>query len=337
MEIIKSCINIINYDENKIEEREIDINFNRYIEELVKHFKSNKSTRHYKSLSLKTEVVSSILEITKNQNKFDELNKNISHRLLKKEIEVQKKISNMGVNIQKGSLIQALLIDDAGLYMYVIAKVEHEEFVDDKDYSFKSGFSKDKQKIWKTCIFESISHNVEFIDSRVFLNNEAKYWTDSFLELEELRNDEINTTCAFKSIDAFLKREVKKHSKGDYFILKNSLLGELRKKELIDYPEMIKNLITNYKPENDNIDICNLKTALLELPKTHNFDNQFNAAPDKLKKTSEEIFKINDNIELKIKGHIDFEKIEMNRDTDGRMYVKIETDNEDLINIFNLK
>ena len=337
MEIIKSCINIINYDENKIEERKIDTNFNNYIEELVKHFKSNKSTRHYKSQSLKTEVVNSILEITKNQDKFDKLNKNISHRLLKKEIEVQKKISNMGVNIQKGSLIQALLKNDAGLYMYVIAKVEHEEFVDDKDYNFKSGFSKDKQKIWKTCIFESISHNVEFIDSKVFLNNEAKYWTDSFLELEELRNDEINTTCAFKSIDAFLKREVKKHSEGDYFILKNSLLGELRKRELIDYPEMITNLLTNYTPESDNININNLITSLLKLPETHNFDNQFTAIPDKFKKTSEEIFTINDNIELKIKGYIDRNKIKIQRGTDGRMYVSIETDNKKLIDVFDSK
>lgn len=154
MEIVRSCINIINYEQNKIEERDIGESFNDYIEELVSYFKSNCSTRGYKSRSLNTEVVSSVLGIVKNQDEFNNLNKNISRRLLEEEIKVQEKISNMGVNIQKGSLIQAVLIDDIGEYMYVIAKVEHEEFVDDKDYSFKSGFSKDKQKIWKTCIFE---------------------------------------------------------------------------------------------------------------------------------------------------------------------------------------
>ena len=335
MEIVRSCINIINYEQNKIEERDIDESFNDYIEELVSYFKSNCSTRGYKSRSLNTEVVSSVLGIVKNQDEFNNLNKNISRRLLEEEIKVQEKISNMGVNIQKGSLIQAVLIDDIGEYMYVIAKVEHEEFVDDKDYSFKSGFSKDKQKIWKTCIFESINQDANFIDSKIFLNNKAKYWTDSYLELDEIRNDEINTTNAFKSVDALLKREVKKHSEGDYFVLKNSLVGELKKEVLIDYPELVKNLVTEYKPDNDNININKLKDSLLELPKTHNFDNQFNAIPDSLKRVAESIYKLSDNIELKIKGNIDTNKISTERESDGRLYVKIETDNEKLINIFD--
>lgn len=134
-----------------------------------------------------------------------------------------------------------------------------------------------------------------------------------------------------------MKREVKKHSEGDYFILKNSLLGELRKRELIDYPEMITNLLINYTPESDNININNLITSLLKLPETHNFDNQFTAVPDKFKKTSEEIFTINDNIELKIKGYIDRNKIKIQRGTDGRMYVSIETDNKKLIDVFDSK
>ncbi|MGO1581283.1 MAG: hypothetical protein ACTHWZ_07745 [Peptoniphilaceae bacterium] len=335
MEIVRSCINIINYDQNKIEERDISEGFNNYIEELVSYFKSNESTRGYKSRSLNTEVVSSVLGIVKNQDEFDNLNKNISRRLLEEEIKVQEKISSMGVSVQKGSLIQAVLIDDIDEYIYVIAKVEHEEFVDDKDYSFKSGFSKDKQKIWKTCIFESINQNASFIDSKIFLNNVAKYWTDDFLELDEIRNDEINTRNAFKSVDALLKRDVKKYSEGDYFVLKNSLVGELKKEVLVDYPEVVKNLVTGYRPYNENIDINKLKDSLLELPKTHNFDKQFNSVPDSFKKASERIFKVNDNIELKIKGHIDTNKISTEREADGRLYVKIETDNKNLINIFD--
>lgn len=335
MEIVKKSVNIINYDKREIEDRDIGENFNAYIEELINYFKLNESTRKYKSRSLNTEVVSSILGIVSNQDEFGNLNKNISRRLLKEEIKVQEKISTMGVDIQKGSLIQAVVLDDTDNYMYVIAKVEHEKFVDDIDYSFKSGFSRDKQKIWKTCIFESINEDVGSIESKIFLNNKAKYWTDSFLELDEVRNDEINTISAFKSVDALLRREVKKYSEGDYFILKNSLVGELRKETLVDYPEMVKNLVTGYKTDNNNIDINKLKDSLLELPKTHNFDNQFNSIPESLKKASERIFKVSDNIELKIKGHIDPNKISMQRESDGRLYVKIETDNERLINIFN--
>ena len=127
----------------------------------------------------------------------------------------------------------------------------------------------------------------------------------------------------------------KKYSEGDYFVLKNSLVGELKKEVLVDYPVVVENLLTGYKPDNDNIDINKLKDSLLELPKTHNFDKQFNSVPDSLKKASERIFIVSDNIELKIKGHIDANKIRTEREADGRLYVKIETDNEKLINIFD--
>ena len=112
MEIVKKSVNIINYDKREIEDRDIGENFNAYIEELINYFKLNESTRKYKSRSLNTEVVSSILEIVSNQDEFGNLNKNISRRLLKEEIKVQEKISNMGVDIQKGSLIQAVVLDD---------------------------------------------------------------------------------------------------------------------------------------------------------------------------------------------------------------------------------
>ena len=57
----------------------------------------------------------------------------------------------MDTNVQKGSLIQALLYDeDKDSSMYLLAKVEHTDFVDDTDFSFKSGFSKDTKKIWKS-------------------------------------------------------------------------------------------------------------------------------------------------------------------------------------------
>lgn len=50
-------------------------------------------------------------------------------------------------------MIQALLYDDErDKYTYLLAKVEHTDFVDDSDFSFKSGFSKDMKKLWKSCI-----------------------------------------------------------------------------------------------------------------------------------------------------------------------------------------
>lgn len=68
----------------------------------------------------------------------------IAQRLLLKEREAQTTVVHMNTNVQKGSLIQALLYDeDKDKYTYLLAKVEHTDFVDDSDFSFKSGFSKD--------------------------------------------------------------------------------------------------------------------------------------------------------------------------------------------------
>ena len=112
--------------------------------------------------------------------------------------------------VQKGSLIQALLYDDErDKYTYLLAKVEHTDFVDDSDFSFKSGFSKDMKKLWKSCIFEIDDLNASIFQANVYSNNVAKYWYDNFLELDQRVSDEVNTDKAFRAIDSALNRNIK--------------------------------------------------------------------------------------------------------------------------------
>lgn len=83
--------------------------------------------------------------------------------------------------MQKGSLIQTLLFDETvEKYEYLLAKVEHTEWVDDSDFAFKTGFSKDKKTIWKSCLFDLSDLTATEFYAKVYLRNFArffkKYW-----------------------------------------------------------------------------------------------------------------------------------------------------------------
>ena len=178
MEIINQSIRIIDYENNEVYKRDTPEEFSEYVKQLITHIDSNASIREYKTRSVNTEVISCILDIIKNKEDIDfvtEKMETISKRLLLKEREAQSTVSKI-TNVQKGSLIQALLYDaELDQFNYLLAKVEHTDFVDDSDFSFKTGFSKDMKKLWKSCLFEMDDLNSSCFLAKVFLNNPAKY------------------------------------------------------------------------------------------------------------------------------------------------------------------
>lgn len=205
MEIIMQTIRIIDYENNKVVNRDIPDAFSDYVRQLIAYVDSNTSIRGYRTRSINTEVISCVLDIVKNQIDEDLMTDRmnfIAQRLLLKEREAQKTISNMDTNVQKGSLIQALLYDeDKDSSMYLLAKVEHTDFVDDTDFSFKSGFSKDTKKIWKSCIFNIEDIDADMFTAKVYSNTQQNIGMIVFLELEQVLSDEVNTEKAFRTID----------------------------------------------------------------------------------------------------------------------------------------
>lgn len=186
--------------------------FGEYIDQLIAHVNAKISVREYRIQSRDTEVIGSVLKIIKNRDEDQAVLRQIdviADCLLRKEREAQRKVANMDVKVQKGSLILAL-IEENGKFMFLLAKVEHTDFFDDTDYSIKSGFSKDTEKIWKTCLFKIGDVRSEQYTANVFFNTVAKYWWHDFLELTELQSDEKNTKTAFKAIENTLNRTLKK-------------------------------------------------------------------------------------------------------------------------------
>ena len=165
MIIENRSIYVIDYENNRILSREIPATFDEYVRELINHINENDSVRDYKTRSKYKEVISGAIAIASQKDNADvvrERTNSIANRLLVKEVEAQGHIGRLNTNVQKGSLIQALLFDEQeNKHIYLLAKVEHSTFVDDVDFSFKTGFSKDKKTMWKSCLFDLPSEDLD--------------------------------------------------------------------------------------------------------------------------------------------------------------------------------
>lgn len=342
MQILNNSIFIIDYEGSRIINRETPETFNEYVNELINHINSNTSVREYKTRSNQNEIISSIRNIC--QNNTDEeavssLTSIIANRLLLKEIEAQQGISHLDTNVQKGSLIQALLCnEDAQTYRYLLAKVEHSDFVDDADFSFKTGFSKNKKTIWKSCLFDIIDINAQQFYAKIYSNTVAKYWSDNFLELDEIINDELNTLTAFRAVDATLNQNLKGIITPDHTIIRNAIISYFKCNEHIDFPIMIESILGSYVPVNLEAEkIHSLKEKMLQLPEKKKFDSQFESVPNIINARIKKVYSVNEGIQLKITDAvIDISNtITAYRDADGTRYIKIKTNNDNTFRSFN--
>lgn len=335
MEIVIQTIRIIDYENNAVYVRDTPETFSDYVRQLIAYINGNTSIREYRTRSVNTEVISCILDIVKNQIDEDFVTGKIdfiANRLLLKEREAQTFVAHMDTNVQKGSLIQALLHDEENdKYTYLLAKVEHTDFVDDSDFSFKSGFSKDMKKLWKSCIFEVDDINATSFSAKVYSNTVAKYWYDNFLELDQVVSDEVNTDKAFRAIESTLNRNVKNIAPRDHTLLRNTMITYFRSNDFIDYDTMIRNTVENYHPvELEQEKLEKVIEKLRELPEKHNFDNQFNTVPSAINARIRKVYDVCHGVQLKITDAIDDfdDTIKAYRENDGNRYIRIKTDND---------
>lgn len=343
MQICQKSIRIIDYETQRILTRDTPEQFDTYITELIEHIRSNTSVREYKTRSNVTEVIGSVLALCANQTDSDfvisKMN-GIANRLLLKEVSAQERIARTSTNVQKGSLIQALLLDeDTETYTYLLAKVEHTEWVDDSDFSFKTGFSKDKKTIWKSCLFDLSDTGAAEFHAKIYLNTGAKYWSDNFLELDEMNDDESNTTRAFKAIDVTLNQNFRGISSPDHTIIRNAFISYLKNNDLIDYPTMVDAVLGNYTPVDETIEtekIQAIRERLLEQPENRNFDRQFTAVNSAINARVRKVYNLNDGIDLRVSKSIDDLAGTIQAvDEDGVHFIKVRTNNIATYNRFH--
>lgn len=349
MTIIHKSIRIINYETQKVTSRETPEAFDAYVAELINHISNNTSVREYKTRSNSTEVIGCVLAICANQNAGELVSSKMdtmANRLLLKEIEAQGQIRRTNTIVQKGSLIQALLFDESEeRYVYLLAKVEHTEWVDDSDFTFKTGFSKDKKTMWKSCLFDLSDLAADEFHARIYSDTKAQYWSNGFLELDEMNSDELNTQRAFQAIDATLGHGFRGVTRPDHTIIRNHFIGYFKNNEHIDYQMMVNSILENYQPVDTDLNpeeiqtisekIQSIRVKLLEQPEKKKFDSQFNAVNSVINARIRKVYPINDGIELKVTRDIkDLSTTIKSVEEDGIRYIKVRTNNDETYHRF---
>lgn len=339
MKIVTQAIRVIDYENNTVLKRDNLSNISEYIGQLISYVSGNVVVRAYKTESAGGEVISAILKIIQHQDDNELINYNIdliAERLLRKEKEANEKITHLKTNVQKGSLILAL-IEDGGHTLFLLAKVEHTDFFDDLDYCTKSGFPKDTKKIWKTCLFRVDDVRAERFEAKVYSQTVAKYWWHDFLELKEKQNDENNTKKAYRYIKKILSRSLKKEAPHDYMVIMNTLYQYFNSMEIFDYEEVVNKIIDNYAP----YDMTQQKKEQLlnkleMLPEKENFDWRFNLVPSAINVGKDNTYDVYNGIKLKIpQGMKDIEDLVQScEDEDGKQYLKIRVNDDDTYRTF---
>ena len=335
MIIANRSIHIIDYENNRILSRDIPATFDEYVGELIEHINRNDSVRDYKTRSRYTEVISGAIAISSQKDNADvvrERTNSIANRLLVKEVEAQGHIGRLNTNVQKGSLIQALLFDEQEhKHVYLLAKVEHSTFVDDVDFSFKTGFSKDKKTIWKSCLIDLPPEESDEYYAKVYSNTSAKFWSDDFLELDEMISDETNTLKSFKAIETVLNTNLRGVATKDHTVLRNGFIAYYKGQEHIDFSEMVNYILGQYDPVDiDAAKVADIREKILQLPEKKGFDRQFNSVPKTINARIRKTYEVNDGIQLKITDAIENlnETIVAYQDENGVRYLRIKTNNE---------
>lgn len=342
MEILTTSIRIIDYENNIVFSRETPESFDEYVTELITHINNNSSVRDFKTRSPETEVISCAKQIWCNRADpviVEEKTNTIANRLLTKEVEAQDRVARLNTNVQKGSLIQALLYDKTNdVFTYLLAKVEHSDFVDDTDFTFKSGFSKDKKTLWKSCLIDLPNPDSEEFYAKIYSNTVAKYWSDDFLELDEMITDETNTSKAFKSIEGVLNRNIRAIAPRDHTIIRNSIISYFKNNEHFDYNHMLDSVLGQYQASDLTADRLNgLREKLDELPEKKHFDRQFSPIASVINARIKKVYEVNEGIQIRITDEIPDIKntISAYRDDNGTKFIRIKTNNDQTFNQFS--
>ena len=249
----------------------------------------------------------------------------------------QAKIYHMGSSVKKGSLIQVLIQNSSDELLYVVAKVEHSKWYDGSDLSKKYGFSGDKKSLWKSAVFSmyEINSHIVFKDIKVYSDTMAKYWTVSFLELDEARDDAKNTYSAFKAVDNELKSAVEPVSKKDYVKLSSELQNVMNTPQQLNYNQCIDQLIDSYSFSEEEIERDVIKDCLLALPERKNFDTEFKVVPESLNNKRTKKFQLSQGIELTIHSDaMEYPDKIVSTVVDGKRVIQIVCEDDDTYDAF---
>lgn len=235
----------------------------------------------------------------------------IAERLLKEETNTQERIEHLGKEIQKGMLMisYADMEVSTGIEKkIVISKADYDEFIEETTGNLKTGLAT-KKKIYKAFIANvSLVEGVESITKISTYDTNTKmatYWWKDFLELEVVRNDDINTKNAFVAIEKEILNPLQKNFKQDYLHLWNLTLGYFRLQGEFNLDHYKNEIIGRYQPFNTDLSVSDLQLKCNDLPYRGDFDSRFDKNIEGIKgKKSKKTLPLTNEIDLVIKDSV---------------------------------
>lgn len=309
-----------------------------YMKSLIKEILENPNKKQYKVRDINTQVVSIILKSIKDG--FTEEDAcSIATRLLDKEKEQQNLVNKLNINIKTGSLFLSL-VDDQECYYCVLVKVDSNDYLDETDVVRRSGLPYEN-KSFKQCLIKIDKEDAEITEiTEIYLFDRngpiADYWANKFLELDELLTNEKSTKSSFDLITNILKQSTYKVSLSDYTLLRNQTLGYFKTRECFNVNDFLADVFGQYSPENNSININEIKNKIRNKIKENSLDSSFVIVPTaipnrKIKYTK----KVNENVIISVTGYD--REIKSNikaKEVAGTKIIEIITTDEETFNSF---
>lgn len=341
---------LVDNDEVVITKKDVSNDMKSYVNVLIENIENSNRQTEYRLVRATTEVSRIVLNSVSNGGVFDDnvlgQCEAIAERFLHYEYAAKEKIEKMKLTIHNGCLIQALIKVSDKKFKYVIAKGDWSDFLNKNNFSKTEGIHINKKNLGKSCIFyiDIQQDGTSYIsDCKVLLDNPANYFWNDFLELEKVFSDDDCTKNMVKKVTQLIDKTFRKEYPRHRQYLRNTFITYLYSNDLIDF-EDIKNTIFVPYLENSDIDQSiqdDFIDILDKLPERgkDKFGRQFTCVRKKIEsKIIKSKYVLDDHVFLEIQD--DFSESEISNITSGidknqKGYVKIYTENEEVLNTFN--
>lgn len=309
---------------------ESEANLDDYIHEIVTE-NDNHHDRRYKFRDDDHYFPYMIERLLGGNDDIDNLCQDMANRLLKKETEANNRIANTRKTIPPSFLIIAMAVNNDTDMKLLFIKADKTSFINTVSGNLDIGLPK-QRKIFKSCVFDiafnngNISYN-NIISHDANSQGKAVYWYHDFLCLDEMKSDESNTKDLFERVKNKILNPIKKSHPHDYFNCRNAVIHYFRSEGDFDSEYFRDNVIGNYQPFDETLDMTSLKEKVNKLFEDGKIDKKFQKKPNEITDKFKDKVKLSDDIELHLLQDIqNASDVIIAGEDDGRKYIKIYSD-----------
>ena len=321
-----------------------------YVEFYVGALRDSRRTAPYLPNAQSTQVISLMRRLmgvtidNMQEADLDYFRGQINERFLSKEVEAQRKVAQMSTIIKSGCLIHAVVTIGASNY-YLLAKLNWNEYLESVSMERSNGIAFDSKLLGRSCLaqIEQGTNGMEVTRIDVALDTaHVKYFVVDFLEVHAVYDDATSTGKMVQNVVNLIDRTFKKQNPQVRLELKNAFLCKVRSLEQVDYGLIVDELFCPYFAAAtcpiDSLRSQRFIDSLDSLPEEKKFARQFTLVPKSIKaRIVRTDFNLGRGVTLSVKGDVvsdPLHNIESGKESDGRSFLKIYTDNYEALSTF---